>query len=340
LSTTDRAEGPPDVYFLPDYVRAASIAEHGESLYVDAHNGAWRMPLIIRRLDHGLVDAITPTFSGIYASPGLSPDQIQEAWQHSVDRLRERGVVSLVVRGSPVVPQATSVPGLRSISSGRPTVVLDLTDDAAAWDGMKSSCRSRIRKAEKNGYTGELRPAALPDVMPGGDFRDLYEATMDRIGADPLYHFGDDYYAELLAGLGANLLLAEVRDRSGVVVSSCLLMRHGPRLHYHLAGSRPEDARLGSNNLMMWSGIRFAIADGLGHFHVGAGVAGRDGVYRFKTTFGGREAAYDVSGLAINDKGYEDQVLARAKECGVTADELEASGFFPAYRAGTPVASA
>jgi hypothetical protein len=340
LSTTDRADCPPDVYFLPDYVRAASIAEHGESLHIDALGGAWRMPLIIRPLDPGLVDAITPAFSGIYASPDLSPDLVQEAWHHSVGRLRERGVVSLVVRGSPVVPQATSVPGLRSISSGRPTVVLDLSDDAAAWDGMRSSCRSRIRKAEKNGYTGEVRPAALPDVLAGGGFRDLYEATMDRIGADPLYQFGDDYYAELLAGLGSNLLLAEVRDRSGVVVSSCLLMRHGRRLHYHLAGSRQEDARMGSNNLMMWSGIRFAIADGLGHFHVGAGVAGRDGVFRFKTTFGGREAAYDVSGLVIDEQRYEDQVLARAKECDVTVEELEGSGFFPAYRAGTPAGSA
>lgn len=297
------------------------------------------MPLIVRTLADGGKDAITPTFSGIYASTSLTTEQVLDSWTTTVDRLRDLGIISLVVRGSPVVSLQTSLPGLRSISSGRPTVVLDLSDDAAAWQGLRSSCRSRIRKAEKNGYVGDVRQADLPDVMPGGAFRNLYEETMERIGADPLYHFGDDYYTELFAGLGSNLLLVEVRDHDGAVVSSCLLMRHEGRLHYHLAGSAPDDARMGSNNLMMWSGIQFAIARGLSHFHIGAGVSGREGVYRFKTTFGGREAPYDVSGMVIDEEGYQNQVLARAKKCDVTADELLAAGFFPAYRA-SPAQSA
>jgi len=340
LSTTDRAEGPPDVYFAPEYGRAASIADRGEWLHVEAHDGAWRMPLIVRTLADGGRDAITPTFSGVYASSSLTSQQVQDAWATTIEDLRRRGVISVVVRGSPHVRQATRLDGLRPISTGRPTIVLDLSDEASAWDGLRSSCRSRIRKALKNGYTGDVRPVDRADLMPGGDFRRLYDLTMQRIGADPLYFFGDSYYAALLDGLGSNLFLAETRNRHGGVVSACVLMRHDRRLHYHLAGSLPDDARMGSNNLMMWTGIRFAIEQDLVHFHIGAGAAGRDGVFRFKSTFGGREAAYDVSGLVVNDASYQEQVRRRAQECGTTVDELLASDFFPAYRAGSSVGSA
>ena len=336
LSTIARAEDPPDIYFDPDYVRAACIAESGESLHLDAHDGAWRMPLIVRSLGDGLADAITPTFSGIYASPGLSADDIQQAWKKSIEGLREHGIISLVVRSSPAVPQATPLSGLRPISTERPTIVLDLSNDASAWDGMRSSCRSRIRKAEKSGYVGRVRPAALADLMQGGNFRELYESTMVRVGADPLYLFSDTYFTALIEGLGPSLLMAEVLDQGGEVVSACLLMRHAGRIHYHLAGSRPEDARMGSNNLMMWSGIRFAIGDGMSHFHIGAGASARDGIFRFKATFGGREAMYDVSGMVIDDERYRERVEARADECDVKAEELMEEGYFPAYRAGTP----
>jgi hypothetical protein len=340
LSTTDRAEAAPDVYFLPAYARAACIADRGEFLDIEAHGGAWRMPLIVRTLSDGARDAITPTFSGVYASSSLTSEQVQDAWATTTDDLRQRGVMSVVVRGSPHVRQATELDGLRPISTGRPTIVLDLSDEASSWDGLRSSCRSRIRKAQKNGYTSDVRLVDRADLVAGGDFRRLYDLTMDRIGADPLYSFGDSYYRALLDGLGSNLLLSETRDRSGAVVSTCLLMRHEQRLHYHLAGSLPDDARMGSNNLMMWTAIRFAIEQDLDHFHLGAGAAGRDGVFRFKSTFGGREAGYDVSGLVVDDASYQEQVRRRAQERRVTVDALLASDYFPAYRAGSSVGSA
>lgn len=337
LSITDHAEGPPDVYFLPGYGRAASIADGGEWLLLEAHDGAWQVPLIVRTLPDGAKDAISPTFSGIYASSSLSSVQIQEAWSASIDNLRDHGIISLVVRSSPLIPQATPLPGLHSISSGRPTIVLELTDEASAWDGMRSSSRSRIRKALKSGYTGVVRPVSSPDLAAESDFRRLYEQTMLRRSANPLYFFGDNYYTQLLDGLGPNLLLTEVRDRSDVVVSSTLLMRYAGRLHYHLAGSAMDDARMGSNNLMMWTATQFAIAQGLRQFHIGAGVSGRDGVFRFKSTFGGRELEYAVSGLIVDDERYQALVEDRAKECGTTTAMLLDLNFFPAYRAGTTV---
>ncbi|MGZ5369813.1 MAG: GNAT family N-acetyltransferase [Aeromicrobium sp.] len=329
----------PDVYFLPGYGGAAGIADGGDWVLFEAHDGAWQLPLIERVLSDGTKDAISPTFSGAYASTSLSSQQIREAWSSTVDCLRERNVISVLLRGSPLVPQATDLAGLRPVFR-RPTIVLEPADTESAWSDMAGTCRTRIRKALKNGYTGQVRQAVAQDLAPRSDFRRLYEQTMQRLDSAPLYFFGEDYYSALLDGLGPNLLIVEVRDQAGVVASSALLLRHGERLHYHLTGSNMDDARMGSNNLMLWTATQFAIEQGLRQFHLGPGAGLRDSLFHFKSTFGGRELEYDVSGLIIDYERYQAHTRNRAAAFDVTMDSLLASGFFPAYRAGTPVPGA
>jgi len=325
----------PDLYFLPGYGRAAELADGGEWILLEAFDGAWQMPLIVRSLVGGAKDAISPYgYSGIYASPSLSPVQIQEAWSATVSRLQDLGVITALLRHSPLVPQASDLPGLRTIIDGHPTIVLEPADGDSAWSGMEGRCRTETRKALKHGNTGDVRQAEAQDLAPTGDFRRLYEQTMQRRSAAALYFFGDDYYAALLKGLGSNLLIAEVRNRDGVAVSSALLMRHTHRLHYHLSGSTLEGARMGSNNLMLWTATQFAVAHGISQFHLGGGLDSRDGLFKFKRSFGGRELEYRVSGLVIDQALYQTHAQNRAKECNTTMDTLLASTFFPAYRAG------
>jgi serine/alanine adding enzyme len=326
----------PDVYFLPGYGRAAAIADGGEWVLLEAFDGAWQMPLIVRTLPDGMKDAISPYgYSGVYASPSLSSEQIKEAWSTTIDRLRELEIISVLLRHSPLVPQAPDIPGLVSIVRGHPTIVLEPVDSDSAWNGLVSTCRTRIRKALKNGYTADVRQAASQDLAPFSDFRRLYGGTMKRLDAAPPYFFSDQYYKELLECLGPNLLIAEVRDAQGVPASSALLMRHEHLLHYHLSGSNPDDARMGSNNLMIWTATQFTAEQGLSQFHLGGGLDRRDGLFHFKHTFGGRELGYDVSGLIIDHEHYQTLTEGRAQECGIRADELLRSNYFPPYRGGT-----
>lgn len=326
----------PDVYFLPGYGRAASVSDPGEWVLLEAFDGAWQVPLILRTLFDGTRDGISPYgYSGVYASSSLTSVQIKEAWSATVKRLRQLGVISVLLRHSPLVPQAPHLHGQRSIISAHPTRAQELIDNESVWDGMEGRCRTAIRKAQKNGYYAEVRQAAKQDLAPAGDFRRLYEGTMRRRDAASLYFFGDTYYNELLDGLGSNLVVADVRDRVGDVVSSTLLMRHGRRLHYHLSGSNVDAGRMGSNNLMLWAAAQFGIAQGLRQFHLGGGVGPRDDLYKFKRSFGGYELEYGVSGLIIDHDLYRNHVQNRAKECDVTTETLMASNYFPAYRGGT-----
>jgi serine/alanine adding enzyme len=137
----------PDVYFLPAYGRAAGAADGGEWILLEAFGGAWQVPLIVRTLGADAKDAISPTYSGVYASPSLSASQVQQAWSATIARLRELGIISVLLRHSPLVPQAADLPGLRSIIRGdmslvgpRPLLVeyLDLYSPRRP-DGMRSA---------------------------------------------------------------------------------------------------------------------------------------------------------------------------------------------------------
>lgn len=326
----------PDVYFTPGYGRAAIVTDVGEWCLLESFDGAWQMPLIVRTLPDGARDAISPYgYSGVYASPSLSSVQVSLAWSSTVNCLRKLGIISVLLRHSPLVPQAPQLPGQRSIISGHPTRCLKLTDDESAWSGMEGRCRTSIRKALKNGYTADVRQAASSDLAPDGDFRHLYEETMQRRSAALQYFFGDHYYRELLEGLGPNLLIAAVRDEVGDVVSATMLLRHAKRLHYHLSGSSVQGARMGSNNLMLWTATQFGIANGLRQFHLGGGVGPRDDLFKFKRSFGGYELEFGVSGLIIDDKRYQAHTKDRAMKCDMTTTTLLASDYFPAYRGGT-----
>jgi len=92
---------------------------------------------------------------------------------------------------------------------------------------------------------------------------------------------------------------------------------------------------MGSNNLMMWTATQYTAERGLRQFHLGGGLDQRDGLFRFKHTFGGRELTYRVSGLIIDDDLYRAHTESRAKACDITIDTLSTSTFFPAYRGGT-----
>lgn len=154
--------------------------------------------------------------------------------------------------------QAADLPGLRSIVSGHPTIVLEPVDSESVWSDMAGSSRTMTRKAVNHGYTGAVRQATAEDLSPLGDFRILYEQTMKRLDAAPRYFSADAYYGGLLDEMGPDLLIAEVRDPEGAVVSVALLMRHGDRLHYHLAGSTLGDMRMGASNLLLWTATKYA----------------------------------------------------------------------------------
>jgi hypothetical protein len=312
----------PDVYYTAGYGRAAAIAETG--VWQLAHReDRILLPYLLRDAG-GAVDAISPYgYSGLWLAPGVSRADLARFWALALDGWRERGVVSLFLRFSPLDPGA--VDAVRELAAVElvhrtDTVTVPVGHGSSqVWDGMQGRARTMIRKARNAGLEGQLRPAGPDDVVAGSAFRRLYEQTMLRVGSAPGYLFPEPYYRRLADGLDKNLLVAEVRDRD--------------RAHYHLAGSEPQHARLGANNLLVWTILQWATQSGCARVHLGGGMRPDDGLFTFKRSFGGARTAYWTGSVVIDQPGYDALLAARARSLGTSVARLRETTYFPAYRA-------
>lgn len=328
----------PDVYFTRGYGWAAATAE----------DAVWRMtrwddrilvPFLQRRVEGRWSDGISPYgYAGIHVGPSCGRRDVERLWPQFVEWWRAAGLVSLFLRFSPLDARSSDLtrelPGLNFSWQGQNVVVPVDRGADAVWKQLAGRARTAVRKAERAGLTAEVRYVDATDVASRSSFRRLYEQTMTRLGSSARYFFSDSYYRALLDGLGKNLLVTEVRDEVGAVVASALVLRHAELAHYHLAGSTPEAARLGANNLLVWAILRWSAENGCRRVHLGGGVtsADDDRLLMFKRSFGGALAPFLTASLVIDDDAYGQLVETAAARTGRSTATLRAAGWFPAYR--------
>jgi hypothetical protein len=321
--TGDPATTWPDVYFTPGYGAAACTEPGSWWLGLRRCGGLFQLPLVVRPLPGGRVDAASPYgYSGAWAHPDLPAADVLAAWNSVREELLDRRVVSVFLRHSPLVPQAALPFAHQPVVVDHPTVAVDLADVDRAWTALRGTCRTAVRRARAHGGRVRIRPARAADLAAGSPFRRLYEATMDRHRADRSYYFPDDHYARLLAGLGDGLLLATGHDAHGAVQTAALLLHHGSFLHYHLSGSTAAGARAGLGNLLLWRAIEHGAALGATTLHLGGGTGPADDLLRFKASFGPTRLLYRATGWVVDPTAYAE----------LTARTPGREGFFPAYR--------
>lgn len=327
----------PDVYFTEGYGRAAAILRDGtwDSVRLDERV---LVPYVVNQLGDGRCDAISPFgFSGIYVAPRTTAGELAAFWADTKRGWRAQGIVAMYFRFSPLDPSSLeavrTLDGL-SLVQRNETVTIHVGDGlAAVWDGLKASCRSRIRKAEKVGLSSGLREATTADLAPDSPFRTLYAETMRRVGA-PDFIFADAFYTALLDGLGPNLLLAQVWTPDREVVAAALVLAHRERVHYHLAGSDLSAGSGCANNLLIWAILRWAAESGRSTMHFGGGIRPGDSLFRFKSTFGGTKTPVWHGSAIVDQPSYDVLVAQRAAALGMSTQELRDRGYFPAYRYG------
>jgi len=144
------------------------------------------------------------------------------------------------------------------------------------WKGLDSTCRNRLRKAEKAGLTIE----DTDDPAVAGEFYNQYTELMARKHLLPPYP--RDYPRLLFSHLKkADLLFAlRVRDASGRVLATGLYP-HDDRTVYFWGGASWEDGReLCPNEFLHWNAMSLAATRGLTCYNM-------CGYGRFKKKFGG-----------------------------------------------------
>ena len=242
-----------------------------------------------------------------------------------------RNVVSAFIRFSLFPEDLLPYPGERV--EGQPNIVrsLDL-DDTALWKALTPQARRDIEVAQESGVQAQIDDTG--ERLP--DFRRLYEATMDRLHADPMYYFPASFYQTLGRSLAGQFAYFHAihQDR---VIASALVLLSARTAYYFLNGSEEETLHLRPNHLLQHVIMRWARDRGKIRYVMGGGRTADDGLFRFKRAF----APHGVTPYFVGRRILDPVAYQRLIEQRLTETQRPALNwkFFPAYRAPSEVAS-
>jgi hypothetical protein len=316
----------PDVYYRPGYCAAYEAAGHGRAVAVVTDSALY--PLLLRPLPFGEdgFDALTPYGYGgvLLTEPGAGADLRQLR-----DWCATNGVVSCLLRLHPLLGGSEQVSETdeaeHELRDHGPTTALDprrIDPDTGRLDGM-----SKGRKADLTLARRELQVVWSNGGEALERFRQVYDLTMERLGAGEFYVFPAEYYRMLAAGLGERLGIA-LAIRGDDVVGGALFLADQGFAHYHLSGATDVGRELKAGTLLVHAGAEWAREHGCELLHLGGGTSGEDSLFAFKKSFGGETYTYSFATFVADRARYDELVARRDEE-----DEPPRPGFFPAYRA-------
>jgi CelD/BcsL family acetyltransferase involved in cellulose biosynthesis len=316
-----------DFYHIPAYARLSAKTEGGDPCAVFVEDGPSRLllPLVLRGVgDETRRDATSP-----YGYPGPLVAEgddafAREAMASAARLLADEGVVSLFVRGHPLIGPALPAE-LGTVVEHGPTLSADLTlSPEELWRRTSSMHRNQIQKSLRSGHRVFL------DEGDGrlSDFAALYRETMQRVGAADYYLFTDDHFRELREALGPRLRLCVV-EIEGEIAAGGLFVETGPFVQYHLSATSARFRREGPTKLMLHFAREWAQERGVRRLHLGGGVGGaEDSLFAFKAGFATDRHCFRTLRVVTDPAAYARLVGAHDP----AADPADARGFFPLYR--------
>ena len=126
-------------------------------------------------------------------------------------------------------------------------VVIDLTSPSLIWSNFTSKNRNVFRKAAKLGV--KVYRGRSPQLFH--QFQEMYNQTMDVLGAVPYYYFERDFYESILSDLGHNSLIfyATYQERT---IAMALILMCSERMHYHLSCSEKDYRQYAATKLLLY----------------------------------------------------------------------------------------
>lgn len=320
-----------DVYYLSGYVKAFHIHGDGDPYLMYYEEGGLRAIYVYMRRPTslpGIYDSVTPYgYGGVLFEGDCSQEKLESFWKAYVTAMKEEAIVDNFVRYHPVLNNAEPMRTLSEVIDLGKTIALDLSSPEIIWDNIISKNRNMIRKAEKNDI--EIRHGKDPSLY--GDFRRIYNATMDKDHAEKYYYFGEGFYDSIHNDLSGNHELFYAVYQGQIIAMSIMLFANN-QMHYHLSGSLIEYRSLAPSNLLLYKAALWGCEQGFKTFHLGGGVgSGEDNLYRFKAAFNkNSDYKFSIGKQVFDQIKYDELVKIR-----IESDRLfdASSRYFPLYRA-------
>ncbi|AOY90153.1 exosortase [Marinobacter salinus] len=178
------------------------------------------------------------------------------------------------------------------------------------FKSYKPKLRSQIRKAEKNGLSGEVRQD--PEAVEA--FYHVFAANMRRLGS-PVHALR--WFSALHSHYGADMVVGLVYC-DGVVVGAGVVLLNGKRASIPWASTLAEYNHLAPNMLLYWTLLSYVCDRGITLFDFGRSTPG-EGTYRFKKQWGA--VPHELNWLDILNEGTKTSAKSRYS---VAAQKLRA----------------
>ncbi len=213
-------DAPHDFYHLPAYVELCAGQEGGDpaGLYVESADGAMLVPLIIRRIQGGGHDAVSP-----YGYPGPITNGvgghpfIARALLSGMETLEAQGIVACFRRLHPLLNRVPPR-GLGLVVEHGDNVSIDLTlPPEDLWRQTRRDHRRRYQAIPQAPATARTSTTTM---IHFDTFKRLYRSTMERVSASPFYFFDDTFFNGLRSALGDRLHLCVV-EIDGEIAARC-----------------------------------------------------------------------------------------------------------------------
>ena len=291
-------------------------------------------PLIVRPIcsepwGHGegkKCDVVSPYgFGGPF---GWGSYNVEKFWTEFKEWAKTIGAVSLFTRFSLFKDQL--IPFFGDTVVKGPCVIVPLTQEPDGMlDTYAKTVRRNVRQAERVGVT--LEPD--PECRRLEEFLSVYYATMNRVGARPLYYFSKSFFEQMIAELPNQVLLFHALYNQQVVSSQLILISEH-HLYAFLDGTLDEGLRLRANPSLSHEVNLWGSAQGKQHMVLGGGYSGEDGLLRYKQRYApNRNVLFSVGSKIFDHDAHHALIKTRAAwEFQQGRHWAPSCDFFPAYR--------
>lgn len=214
---------------------------------------------------------------------------------------KERYVAGFV-RFHPLLNNSTYYDTIARVLLDRETVAIDLslTEEEIWMQEIKSKNRNTIKKAISN----NLRFVEDFEFRYLDNFIDLYNRTMNKLGADEFFIFDRSYYENWIKNIKNSFLGVVLYEEK--VVSAAIFFYSKDFGHYHLSGSDVEYLNLSPNNFMLWEAARSLKKLGVKKFHLGGGSNSdpNNSLLDFKSRFSKNRIEFKIGKTVFDNEIY------------------------------------
>jgi hypothetical protein len=216
-----------------------------------------------------------------YMGPLINADVDQKDLIAAIDAMIEKENIAYFELCNDMLDRELLQNNGYSVSHGVTHKVEVADDIESAFQNLKSTCRNRIRKSEKNNLKAEI----VKDTSLVGIFFDQFKEVYGKQGKST--PFGIERVQKLYDCLHpANRLLAVWVKKEGDVIATGLFPFDENAIYFWGAASWVKYQKYCPNELLHWEVIKFAVANNIKIYNMCGGGS------RFKNKFGGDDRSY------------------------------------------------